>query len=200
MSRSLVSNVFPYQGSCFCSCRCICCCSPPGLYSHSDESDEASTRCRLGFERRVDAAIYETVLEGPKRRGSHRNAVSMQRVNSKRPAGRTGHTVPAWSKDGGVRQPACGRRLRRTCSSPACRLSPRDEGPTVAVPSLDRVVAGCGWRTRSAASKIPVASLGDAELRVTFTRLAAFLVVAQGSSPHLDFDRIWSCRQASARK
>ena len=30
-------NVFPYQG--LCCCRCGCCCSPPGLYSHSDESD-----------------------------------------------------------------------------------------------------------------------------------------------------------------
>ena len=37
----LVVNVFPYQGLCFCCCRCVCCCSPPGLYSHSDESDES---------------------------------------------------------------------------------------------------------------------------------------------------------------
>lgn len=64
MSRSQMSNVFcPDQGLCFCGCRCFCC-SPPGLYSHSDESDEVWTRCRLGFERRVDAAIYETALDG----------------------------------------------------------------------------------------------------------------------------------------
>ena len=35
-----------------------------GLYSHSDESDEVWTRCRLGFERRVDAAIYRTAFVG----------------------------------------------------------------------------------------------------------------------------------------
>jgi len=34
-------NVFPYQGLCFCGCRCGCRCSPPGLYSHSDESDRS---------------------------------------------------------------------------------------------------------------------------------------------------------------
>ena len=53
-------NVFPYQG--LCCCRCVCCCSPPGLYSHSDELIVIKARCRLGFERRVDAAIYQTVL------------------------------------------------------------------------------------------------------------------------------------------
>jgi hypothetical protein len=36
-----VVNVFPYQGLCFCCCRCVCWCSPPGLYSHSDESHES---------------------------------------------------------------------------------------------------------------------------------------------------------------
>jgi hypothetical protein len=40
----------------------VVCCSPPGLYSHSDELIEIEARCRLGFERRVDAAIYQTVL------------------------------------------------------------------------------------------------------------------------------------------
>src|ERR1700678_2663281 len=53
-------NVFPYQGLCFCCCRCCCCCSPPGLYSHSDELIVIEARCQLGFERRVDAAIYRT--------------------------------------------------------------------------------------------------------------------------------------------
>ena len=53
-------NVFPYQGLCW--CRCVCCCSPPGLYSHSDELIVIKARPRLGFERRVDAAIYQTVL------------------------------------------------------------------------------------------------------------------------------------------
>lgn len=48
-------------------------------------------------------------------------------------------------------------------------------------------------------SQIRVASLGDAELRVAFAGLAAFLVVAQGSSPHLDFDRIVSYRRASGQ-
>jgi hypothetical protein len=36
-------------------------------------------------------------------------------------------------------------------------------------------------------------------LRVAFAGLAAFLVVAQGSSPHLDFDRIVSYRRASGQ-
>ena len=56
-------NIFPYQGFCFCGCRCFCRCSPPGLYSHSDELIVTEARCRLGFERRVDAAIYQTILK-----------------------------------------------------------------------------------------------------------------------------------------
>jgi predicted Zn-ribbon and HTH transcriptional regulator len=43
--------------------RCVACCSPPGLYSHSDEPIVIEARCLLGFERRVDAAISQTVLE-----------------------------------------------------------------------------------------------------------------------------------------
>ncbi len=81
---------------------------------------------------------------GPKRRRSHRNAVWVQRVNSMRPVERTGCTVAAWSKGDGARRPACVQRPRRTCSSPACRLWLRDEGPTAVELSLDHVVAGCG--------------------------------------------------------
>ena len=83
-------------------------------------------------------------LGRPKRRRSHRNAVSMQRMKFMRPVDRTGRMVPAWSRGDGAKQPACGRRLRQTCSSPACLLWLRDEDPTVAVPSFDHVVAGCG--------------------------------------------------------
>lgn len=55
--------MFFLSGSLLLLLSCVCCCSPPGLYSHSDESGEVWTRCRLGFERRVDAAIYRTALE-----------------------------------------------------------------------------------------------------------------------------------------
>ena len=92
-------------------------------------------------------------LGGPKRARSHRNAVSAQRVNRiifRRPVDRTGCTVPVWSRGDGARRQACGRPLRRTCSSPACHLWQPSAGPTVEVLSLDRVVAGCGWRTLSA--------------------------------------------------
>ena len=146
----LVVNVFSYQGLCFCCCRCVCCCSPPGLYSHSDESAEVWTRCRLGFERRVDAAIYQTALEGQNAHAVIGTRCGWQRVNSMRLVERTGCTVAAWSKDDGARRPACVQRPRRTCSSPACRLWQPSAAPTVEVPSLDHGVAGCGWRTRSA--------------------------------------------------
>ena len=83
-------------------------------------------------------------LGRPKRRRSHRNAVSMQRVNSMRPVERTGCTVAAWSKGDGAGRPACVQRPRQTCSSPACRRVLPDAVPTVGVPSLDHGVAGCG--------------------------------------------------------
>jgi multidrug efflux pump subunit AcrB len=62
----VLSFVFPYQGFCFCSCclylrRMLL---STGLYSHSDEPLAVQARCRLGFERRVDAAISRTALEG----------------------------------------------------------------------------------------------------------------------------------------
>lgn len=89
-------------------------------------------------------------LGRPKRRRSHRNAVSMQRVNSMRSAERTGCTVAAWSKGDGAGRPACEPPPRQTCSSPAYRRVLRDEAPTVGALNLDRVVSGYGWRTRSA--------------------------------------------------
>jgi hypothetical protein len=61
MSRSLVSSGGPCSSllRVLC-CRCVACCSPPGLYSPSDELVVIEARCRLGFERRVDAAISRT--------------------------------------------------------------------------------------------------------------------------------------------
>lgn len=79
-----------------------------------------------------DAAIYGHGRQ--KRRRSYRNAVSMQRVNFTRLVVREGRMVPAWSKGDGGARPACEQPLRRTCSSPACHLWPRDEGRTVEVP------------------------------------------------------------------
>src|ERR1700760_3729974 len=52
-------------------------------------------------------------LEGPKRRRSHRNAVSMQRVNSRLPAGRTGRMAAVLSIDGEAERPACVPPRRR---------------------------------------------------------------------------------------
>jgi hypothetical protein len=46
-------------------------------------------RCRLGFERRVDAAIYETVLEDQSRLAVIRNTVSSQQVNIIKPQAAT---------------------------------------------------------------------------------------------------------------
>ena len=59
------SLFFLFSGSSVLCSRCAACCSPPGLYSHSlDEPFVIEARCRLGFERRVDAAISQTALEG----------------------------------------------------------------------------------------------------------------------------------------
>ena len=167
-------NVFPFQGLCFCCCRCGCCCSPPGLYSHSDESDESGLGAGWGSSR---CCYLSDGLGRPKRARSHRNTVSTQRVNRiifRRPVDRTGCKVPVWSRGDGARRPTCGRPPRRTYSSPACRLWQPSAAPTVEVLSLDRVVAGCGWHTLSADFEDKGCQPCDAELRIAFTRLAAF--------------------------
>ena len=83
-------------------------------------------------------------LGRPKRRRSHRNAVSMQLVNSIRPAGRTARMVAVWSRGDEARRQACGPPPRRTCSSPASLRALLGAGPTVEAPSLDHGVSGCG--------------------------------------------------------
>src|SRR5271156_1599942 len=92
-------------------------------------------------------------LRRPKRARSHRNTVSSQRVNRIifRPlVRRTARTVLGCSRGDEATRPACVLLQRRPYSWPACHLGPLSADPTVAVPSLVRAVAGCGWSTRSA--------------------------------------------------
>jgi hypothetical protein len=59
---------FFFIGCCFCRWLCCAaCCSPPGFYAHSDELIWVQARCRLGFERRVDAAISRSALKAKAR-------------------------------------------------------------------------------------------------------------------------------------
>ena len=176
MSRSLVSRFcFSFIGFWLLLLFCAACCSPPGFYSHSDELSLMQARCRLGFERRVDAAISRTALK--------------TKVGSQS----SEHGVIATGKHHHLRRPVVERHVRFLCHPeameqdsklagnrndgltwPACRLGLRDAVPTVEALSLSHVVAGCGSRTRSADFGDRRSRLGDAELRISLARLAAF--------------------------
>ena len=60
------------------------------VYSHSDELEVILSSVPVGVREESRCCDFSDGLGGPKRRRSHRSAVSMQRVNFMRPVERTG--------------------------------------------------------------------------------------------------------------
>src|SRR5271170_2436666 len=105
-------------------------------------------RCRLGFERRVDAAIYQSAskAEVGSQSSEHGIVATGKHVRSLRPlVRRTACTTLECSRGDEATRPTCALRQQRPYSWPACHLERLSADPTVAAPSLVHAVEGFGW-------------------------------------------------------